>query len=219
MKRFISIFLVGQFLFLGIQKLHSQSNAVPAELGIDAGALTNFPANQHYLSENITVFYLTPYIRTGQHEFSAGFAYPTKAYALFSSENKLNPCMGATAGYKFYIFNAAGRENLYVHYSFEYLRFRGSYETSFYGMMLPVHWDETDMYINNVIGLGYNLFFDANARFGLFYSLDYVISQTSYKTGAPNTDNKTWTSQFAWNNLSTNIGLLFKLTSLNKKTK
>lgn len=86
-------------------------------------------------------------------------------------------------------------------------------------IMLPVHWDETDMYINNVIGLDYNLFFDSDARFGLFYTLDYVISQTSYKTGAPNTNNKTWTPQFAWNNLSTNIGLLFKLASLNKKTK
>gem|GEM_PF-2491529 len=31
--------------------------------------------------------------------------------------------LGAIAGYKFYIFNVYGRENLFVHYSFQYLIF------------------------------------------------------------------------------------------------
>jgi hypothetical protein len=219
MKRFIGILLTAQFVFLFSCELFSQTESVYKELGLDAGTFTNFPCNQHYLSQNITVFYVAPYVRAGQHEFSAGFAYPTQAYALFGTEHKLDPCMGATAGYKWYIFNAAGRENLYVHYSFQYLRFRGSYDTYFTGSSNPVHWDETDMYINNVIGLGYNLFFDADARFGLFYSLDYVISQTSYNTNSQNSGVKTWTTQFAWNNISTNLGLLFKLTSFKKKAK
>jgi hypothetical protein len=218
MKRLIAIIITVELVLTFSAGIFAQSDAVAPELGIDVGTFTNFPLNQDYLSRNITTFYLAPYVRTGQHEFSAGFVYPTQSYALFGSENKLDPCMGAVASYKYYIFNAAGRENLYVHYGFQYLRLKGSYDTYFTGSTEPVHWDETDMYINNVVGFGYNLFFDTDARFGLFYSLDYVIAQTSYNTGSQNSGSKTWTTQFVWNNMSTNLGLLFKLTSFKKKS-
>ena len=73
------------------------------------------------------------------------------------------------------------------------------------------------MYINNVIGLGYNLYFDTEGRFGLYYTLDYLISQTGYKLAGPGSNTNSWTTQYVWNNLSTHIGLIFKLTSLKKK--
>jgi hypothetical protein len=73
------------------------------------------------------------------------------------------------------------------------------------------------MYINNVIGLGYNLFFDMDERFGLYYILDYVISQAGYRVGTPDANDDSWTTQYIWNNLSTHFGLSFKVTSIKKK--
>jgi len=83
----------------------------------------------------------------------------------------------------------------------------------------PYNWNEKDMYINNVIGLGYNLYFDTEGRFGLYYTLDYVISQTGYKLSSAGYNNNSWSTNYIWNNLSTHIGLVFKLTSLKKKEK
>jgi hypothetical protein len=81
------------------------------------------------------------------------------------------------------------------------------------------NWTETDMYINNVIGFGYNLFFDNDERFGFYYTLDYVISQAGYNINNANVHNNKWGTVYVWNNLSTNIGFSFKIASLNKKAK
>ncbi|MEI7982545.1 MAG: hypothetical protein WCI71_12905 [Bacteroidota bacterium] len=217
MKRFTTFLLTAQFMFIFSPELFSQSGPGVQEFGLNAGAFTNFPANQNYLKDNMSVFYVAPYLRMGQHEFSAGLLYPVKAQSMIFTEEKINPRLGAVAGYKFYVFDAEGRENLFIHYSFQYLRFSGSYDKDF-STDHPVHITETDMYINNVIGLGYNLFFDMNARFGLYYTLDYVISQTSIRLGAKDSQNY-WTTQYVWNNISTNIGFIFKITSLKKKAK
>ena len=202
-----------------LSELFSQSNSIDSEFGISAGVFTNFPANQNYLKENISVFYVAPYIRTGKHEFCAGLLYPLKANALSFTEDKISPRLGATAGYKFYIFDIYGRENMFIHYSFQYLRFSGSYDKNYGGNIPPVQWKETDMYINNVIGLGYNIFFDDNERFGFYYTLDYVISQASYNLNTTGNSNSSWATNYIWNNISTGFGLLFKLTPLKKKDK
>ena len=217
MQKLITILLTAQFMLITSHKLYSQSNSDMQEFGITAGAFSNFPANQNYLKEYMNVLYIVPYVRTGKHEFSAGIVYPLKTHNLFFNDYTINPRPGATAGYKFYIFNVYGRENLFVHYSFQYLRFTGNYDITSNNQ--AYHWSETDNYINNVIGLGYNLFFDADGRFGFYYTLDYVISQTGYKLGTSGTNDKTWTTKYIWNNLSTNFGFIFKLTSLKKKTK
>ena len=73
------------------------------------------------------------------------------------------------------------------------------------------------MYVNNVIGLGYNLFFDANERFAFYYTLDYVISQAGFKINSTGYNGSYWATQYTWNNISTGFGLIFKLGSLNKK--
>jgi hypothetical protein len=219
MKSFVSILLIAPFFFLFSQTVLSQSSSDMQEFGIDAGGLSNFPATQDYLKKGMNMMYLSPYVRTGRHEFSAGFLYPLSSKALFFNDQNITPCMGGTAGYKFYIFNVFGRENLFVHYMFQYLRFKGEFDVYDSQSKQSAKLTETDMYINNVIGFGYNLFFDTNERFGFYYTLDYVISQTGYRMGAPaNTDN-IWASQYVWNRLSTNIGFSFKLTSLKKKTK
>ncbi len=219
MKRFIAILLTAQFMFIISHKLFSQSNTIMQEFGITTGAFTNFPANQNYLKENISVFYIAPYLRTGKHEFSAGIVYPLKTHGLYFNDNNINPRLGAMAGYKFYIFNVYGRENLFVHYSFQYLRFIGGSDVYYIWNNQSYHWTETDTYINNVIGLGYNLFFDINERFGFYYTLDYVISQAGYKLGTPGFNDNFWATQYIWNNLSTNFGFSFKLNSLKKKDK
>lgn len=219
MKRFVAILLTAQFMLMIPQKLNSQSNSDMKEFGISAGTFTNFPCNQDYLKDAMTVFYLAPYVRTGKHEFSAGLVYPLTTSALFFTDNSIYPSLGATAGYKFYIFNVYGRENLFVHYSFQYLRFKGSYDTYYSWSNNPYKWDETDIYINNVIGLGYNIFFDVNGRFGFYYILDYVISQTGYQFYVQDYKKDSWVAQYVWNNLSTNLGFIFKITSLKKKEK
>ena len=216
---FIVILLIVLFIFTTSYAVFSQSSAVNQEFGITAGAFTNFPANQNYLKENIGVFYVAPYIRTGQHEFSIGIVCPLSTHGLYFTEDNINPRLGAIAGYKFYIFNIYGRENLFVHYSFQYLRFMGSYDKYFSGSAQPYPMTETNTYINNVIGLGYSLFFDSNERFGFYYTLDYVISQAGYKIGTQNFNPNVWNTQFVWNNISTNLGFSFKLTSLKKKDK
>jgi len=215
----MAILLIIQLSVIISNKLFSQSNADMQEFGITTGAFTNFPANQNYLKEDINVFYITPYLRTGKHEFSAGIIYPLRTHGLYFNDNNINPRLGAIAGYKFYIFNVYGRENMFVHYSFQYLRFMGYYDKYYSLGNQPVRWTETDTYINNVIGLGYNLFFDTNERFGFYYILDYVISQTGYKLCAPGFNNNSWTTQYIWNNVSTHFGFIFKLTSLKKKDK
>jgi hypothetical protein len=163
------------------------------------------------------VFYLAPYVRAGRHEFSAGILYPLKTGGLRLTGYDVYPRPGAVAGYKFYVFDPSGRENLFLHYSFQYLRFQGNYDIAF--IWTDRHFTETDLYINNVIGLGYNLFFDTGERFGFYYLLDYVISQAGYKPGATGFKENTWVSQFVWNNLSTNVGFFFKLAPIKKKEK
>ena len=219
MKRSVAILLTLQFIFLFSQHLFSQSSSDMQEFGIDAGALTNFPATQDYQKKNMSMLYVAPYVRTGKHEFSAGLIYPLTTHGLFFNDNNITPRLGAMAGYKFYIFNVFGRENLFVHYMFQYLRFRGNYDTYYSWSTEPFHWTETDMYINNVIGFGYNLFFDTRERFGFYYTLDYVISQTGYRLGAPANTGNTWATQYVWNKLSTNVGFSFRITSLKKKAK
>jgi hypothetical protein len=208
--------LTVQFMLLISHKLPGQTNANLQEFGITAGGFTNFPANQNYLKEDVGAFYISPYIRTGQHEFSAGIAYPLTAHALFYNDNNINPCVGAIAGYKFYVFDINGRENLFIHYAFQVLRFKGNYDIYPVWSYGVFHMTERDTYINNVIGLGYNLFFDIWRRFGLYYTLDYVISQTGYKLNTPDFNKNSWSTQYIWNNLSTHFGLIFKITSLNK---
>ena len=217
MKKFLAIFLTVQFVSIISHELYSQTNPGLHEFGITAGGFTNFPANQDYLKKDMGVFYIAPYIRTGQHEFTAGIVYPLNTHGLYFSDNNINPHLGAMAGYKFYIFNVYSRENLFVHYTFQYLRFKGDYDVhnSWSGEIYP--WTETDTYINNVIGLGYNLFFDINRRFGLYYTLDYVISQAGYKLDSQGFNYNYWHTRYIWNNLSTNIGFIFKITSLKKK--
>lgn len=66
--------------------------------------------------------------------------------------------------------------------------------------------------------MGYNLFFNIDGRFGFFYTLDYMISNTNY-----NVTNNTVAmvpiklNMNVWNNLSTNFGFLIKITSMKKK--
>ena len=138
---------------------------------------------------------------------------------LFFTDHKLNSCSGAIAGYKFYLFNPYGRENLFIHYSFQYLRYKGNYDTYYNVSNQRYHWKETDTYINNVIGVGYNLFFDMDERFGFFYTLDYVISQNGYKLDADGLSSDNWTMHYVWNNLSTHVGFSFKFTGLKKVSK
>ncbi len=219
MKKCLGVLFIIGFMCFIPHKLFSQSASDLQELGISVGGFTNFPANQHYLEENIGVFYATPYVRTGRHEFSAGILYPLSANALNNTAIKVKPLPGATAGYKFYVFNIFGRENMFIHYSFQYLMFRENYEVKIESIRMLLQVTETDRYINNVIGLGYSLYFDENARFGLFYTLNYVISQSGYKVVQDGGGAGTWTTKVAWNNLSTNIGLTFKLIPLKKNAK
>jgi hypothetical protein len=218
MKSLIAILLTAQFMVIISPELFAQSNTDAKELGITAGAFTNFPANENYLKENIAVLYIAPYIRTGKHEFSAGIVYPLQTHALYFSDDNIDPRLGALAGYKFYIFDIYGRENLFIHYSFQYLRFSGNFDQYILNNQ-PYHLTETDMYINNLIGLGYNLFFDTNERFGFYYILDYAISQTGYQVGHQGYNGKSWVTQYIWNNLSTHFGFSFKLTPLKKNDK
>ena len=200
------------------EKMFSQSNADMREFGISFGSFTNFPANQNYLKKDISVIYLTPYVRLGKSEISAGVLYPIPAKGLFFSDNNLDSRLGGTASYKFYIFNVYGRENLFVHYAFQYIKFVGNVDGYYSGSTEMYHMTETDTYINNVIGLGYNVFFDMNGRFGFFYTLDYVIYNTNYKvTNNTVPMDPASSTQNVWNNLSTNIGFLIKITSLKRK--
>jgi hypothetical protein len=216
MKRSILILLTAQLMLLIPDKVFPQSTPTMQEFGITTGTFSNFPANQNYFKDAITVFYAAPYVRVGKHEFSAGVVYPLSTEGLNFSDYNVKPRLGATAGYKFYIFNVYGVENLFIHYSFQYLRFKGHYDVYDKSNNQIFPWDETDMYINNVIGLGYNVFFDVHGRFGFYYILDYVIAQTSYKLDTPGVNSGPWSTQYIWNNLSTNIGFIFKITSLKK---
>jgi hypothetical protein len=219
MKKLISILLILLMTMTVSDKLFAQSTSDMQEFGIGFGGFSNFTANQNYLTDYSSAVYLSPYIRTGRHEFSAGFLYPLTTNALFFTDNKISPCMGAIAGYKFYVFNVYGRENMFVHYAFEYMRYKGKFDTQDKTTGVTTNWTETNMYINNVFGLGYNVFFDTQGRFGFYYTLDYVISQTSYKVGSSGYKTDSWATNFVWNNLSNNIGFIFKITSLKKKEK
>ena len=219
MKNFITILLTSVLITVFQTEVFSQTEPIPQEFGIAAGGLTNFPANKNYLTDYIGMFYAAPYIRTGQHEFFAGLLYPLTTKGLYFSSDNISPRPGFIAGYKIFVFNIYGRENMFIHYSFEYIRFKGDYDQTFSINNQTYHWTETDMYINNVIGLGYNLFFDMDRRFGLYYTLDYLVSQTGGRLVTQGYNNKVWFTQYVWNNLSNNFGFFFKLTPLNKKTK
>jgi hypothetical protein len=218
MKRSFSFVLPLMIILISSHELFPQSPADMQEFGITTGGFSNFPANKNYLKDYMSVVYLAPYIRTGNHEFSLGISYPLAYPGLYFDSHNLKPYPGAIINYKFYIFNVYGRENMFIHYSFEYLRFNGSVDTT-YASGATENWKETDTYINNVIGLGYNLFLDTEGRFGFYYILDYLISQGSYKLGVPGSVNHPWTTEYIWNNLSNQFGFIFKITSLKKKGK
>ncbi len=215
MKRLIFILSLAVSL-ISSPALFAQLTPGVGEFGIDAGHFANFPATRDYLKNISSVLYIAPYIRTGKHEFFAGLAYPLSTTALYFSENNVYPKPGAVAGYKFYIFDVLGVENLFIHYTFQYLRYSGSHDQYYTGVTQPYNWKETDTYINNVIGLGYNVFLDKYERFGFFYTLDYVISQTSYKLAGQGYSDNSWSMNYVWHNLSTNLGFSFKLTPLKK---
>jgi len=217
MKRVISQFLIVFSVFAITFNLQGQSQKIESEFGVTLGGFTNFPANKNYLKEDISAFYLAPYLRAGKHEFSGGIVLPLQTKSLYLTDSKIQPRLGFVAGYKYYIFNIYGRENLFIHYSFQYLRFKESYETHYIWSYEPSQSTETNMYINNVIGVGYNLFFDNDERFGFFYNLDYVISQSGYKLGVPGPNHYDWKTHFSWNHLSTSVGFSFKIAPLKKK--
>jgi hypothetical protein len=220
MKKCI-VFITVMLVVIFSHPTFSQTDVIPQEFGITTGAFSNFPCNRDYLNESRSVLYIAPYIRTGNHEFSVGLLYPLATHPIYNGDDNIYGRPGATAGYKFYIFNVYGRENLFVHYSFQYLLYKGTYLKST-GTGFPSYsWNETETntYINNVIGLGYNLFLDANERFGFFYILDYVITQGSYRRDFPGSSTKTWTTDYAWNFLSTHLGFSFKICPLKKKEK
>lgn len=188
-------------------ELFSQSEITYKELGINVGGFTNFPANQDYLTNYMSAVYVAPYIRIGRHEIMAGINCPMPADGLYNTGLRLDPRPGVVAGYKLYLFNPFGRENMFIHYSFQYLNLKGGENETY----------EKDRYFNNTIGLGYHLFFDSGARFGLFYILDYVISRTGYNRFNNNSAAFEWTNEWAWNHLSTHIGLSFKLAEFRTK--
>ncbi|MCX6281151.1 MAG: hypothetical protein NTU51_04255 [Bacteroidetes bacterium] len=219
MKKFIAISsAVLLFSTLSFQ-LFSQSDPVKQDFGIAVGGFTNFPADQNYLTDLKSALFVAPYVQVGRHEFSAGIVFPFQTNALYYTGNKTNPNIGGVASYKFYVFNVYYRENLFIHYSFQYLAYKGSYDVYYGSGTQPYHWDESDMYINNIIGLGYNIYFDNEERFGFYYTLDYVISQTGYKLSSAGYHTNSWSTNFVWNNFSTQVGFTFKITPLKKKVK
>ncbi len=212
MKRYTLMFLLLGFL---ANPAFSQSSISPQVFGISVGGYTNFPANQDYLKYDINVIYVAPYVNVGRHEFSLGLQYPLSTKSLYNPDESISPMPGVIAGYKFYILDPEGRENVFIHYAFQYMRFKSNDITGFFTETMT----EKDMYINNVIGLGYNLYFDMQARFGLYYTLDYLIAQGSYKLSVPSDFLLGWQTQYFWNRLSTHIGFTFKLVGLKKKEK
>ena len=212
MKKYITASVLAVSLLLISIGSFSQSIGLNREVGITLGGFTNFPSNQHFLDNNVKVISLAPYVTVGKHQFYAGILYPLNANGLYSGA-KLNSRPGATAGYTYYIFNKAGRENMYVNYSFQYLRFTGTFVGG------PSHYQyfETDYDINNVFSLGYVVYFDTQQRFGMYYSLGYVISQGSYQSTMEAPTHFPWKTQFIWNNINTNLGFSFKLKQFDKK--
>jgi hypothetical protein len=211
---------------LATQSLRSQESETPKELGINVGGFSHFPANKNFMTDYKSMVYVAPYVRAGNHEFMAGLLYPLSTYGIYYTDKMLKPMPGFIAGYKFYVFNVYGRENMFIHYNFEYLRYKLTQDDLHVWNGTPNTITETDMYINNVIGLGYNVFFDMNARFGLFYTLDYVISQGGFRLATdepvpsyilPMVNSGTFVTKYFWNNLSNQIGFLFRLTPIKKK--
>ncbi len=196
------------------ENLNAQAVSTLKEFGLAVGGFTNFPLNQDYLTRTVSAFYLAPYVRCDRHEFTVGLVCPIGADALHFGNETLSPRPGMLADYKFYVFDPNGRENLFIHYAFQYIRLKGYHDEDHGGIVYSL--TEKDMYINHIIGLGYHLFFDMNARFGLYYTLDYMISGAGYQvsSGAQNSDS--WSTTYLWNHLSTNFGLTFKLASLNR---
>ncbi|HNY02541.1 MAG TPA: hypothetical protein PKG48_08140 [Bacteroidales bacterium] len=188
------------------------------EIGILAGGFTNFPANRHYLEEDINFVYAAPYLRTGHHEFSAGLLYPLPAKGLYLANDRLSSRPGFVGSYKFTVFDVYARENLFLHYAFEYVTFSGKAAVVQPGTGLTETKTEKDRYFNHAIGLGYSLFFDRDGRFGLYYLLDYVISQTRYSVDAPSLPEGLKSSRTFWDHVGTQIGLSFKIVPLKKKT-
>jgi hypothetical protein len=215
MKKYTVSFLGAIFLLISYTSF-SQSTALNREFGLAVGGFTNFPANKHYLDDNIKIISLTPYIIIGKHEFYAGILYPLNANGLYSGE-KLNSRPGATAGYTFYIFNKAGRENMYVNYSFQYLRYKGPFDVYPDPGFSPYKFTEKNTYINNVFSLGYVVYFDTQQRFGMYYSLGYVISQGGYQEYLNHNFRDQWTTQYIWDHINTNVGFSFKLKNFDKK--
>lgn len=214
MKKRKTIFLLFGFIIMIPLSLYSQYDRIRNEFGINAGGFTNFQASRDYSKNQINVLYIAPYILTHSHEFSLAFAYPLSTDALAYPENKIDPLPGFIAGYKFYLFDMTGNENVFLHYSFQYLHFSGNLDNN--TIQPPEVLKEKDMYINNLIGLGYTLYFDAHQRFGMYYIIDYIISQYGYQKGSPEITGQTWTTDYSWNRLSTHIGFSFKLTDLKK---
>jgi hypothetical protein len=176
--------------------LFSQSDTVRKQLGINTGIFFNYS-----FTENITIggAYLDLYKRIGKHEYYGGLIYQSKPKGELT-EGELKPRFGIIAGYKFYFYKFPHRENIFLHYTFQYLSFIGRYPKYSHGSYIG-DYTQNDDFINNIIGLGFTVFFNKKQRFGFYYSFGYIIS-------------KHIAGGFNWSFINSNFGFNFKLTNL-----
>jgi len=215
MKKHVLLFALAAIMLLGSINLYSQTNGLKREVGLVVGGFSNFALNKNYLKDNIKGLpYVAPYVRVGKHEFYGGLLWP---FYETLSDHYLNSRLSAIAGYKYYVFNPSGRENLFVNYSFQYLGFKGGYDNYPPAGIPSIHSTRTQFYINNIFSLGYVLFLDPNNRFGFYYTLGYIIARESNKDESPFLIPSSFSSRYLWNRLSTNIGFSFKLKGFDKK--
>jgi hypothetical protein len=182
--------------------LFSQKDPLRKQFGISVGAFIN----PTFDLEKTGGAYVAFYRRIEKHEFSLGLIYPSHTQGRLSNDD-IKPTFGALAAYKCYLLDPVRRENLFVYYSLHVLRYCGSYYY-YTGSGGIHHAGETDTYINNIAGVGFNVFMDKEQRFSFYYSIGYVISYWMTEEDQ---------SGFVLNALNSNAGFSFKLAPKGKR--
>lgn len=217
MKFVLSILTLSILL---LPNLHSQDAVHNSPIiGLSPGAFFNIGGNSPYTDETIFAGNLTTSLKIEKHEFYAGFIFPamipaTQGYAYVSKST-----IGASVGYKYYVFNPRHNSNLFFQYEFQYIYFSGRVEA---GSQTGYYYYETKIeHLRNIFGIGFSQYFDKKQNVGIAIACGYIIPYDFYKrSGSPvsYSSSTKWGDPYMNNYFNFSFNVNIKLASL-KKTK
>jgi hypothetical protein len=175
---------------------------------------TGFLLNLDYEYDNQYAGYIIPSARIDRHEFYIG---PLVNERQFNA--KFKPSIGGLTGYRFYLEKNEKVLNVFVQYSFQFMRYEYIYNSSYNSNVIisfPYQAEQEkwrDNVINNVIGYGLKIYLNKTKTFSFDHTIGYSIILYSDK----NKNNHFASNEFSWSGINLTGGFCYRFHSLKKE--